>query len=782
MNSKQFSVEDYRKSGKDLLAEQAFLDPNGPALKHFQGKLPPLASVNLPMKAYPIPVALPGCSSCFQVAADGAYLGINVNIKNGFTGENGYDCWYAPKHLYKVWIDGNFFGSDMPEFDPPTLKDDCLPIYTIKAKDKTGTTTFRTFALKIDSVDQEQFLACSWQRDGEPVTLSIESLPHQCKFKEALLVDTFGRVQAIAGGNVSINEKALKWQLADGETASLLIPQDPFLPVANLVSRNEKQVPLCRHNLDREAVNNHITTWFSHLVTADGFSALESQAQRFWSELLYTGSLPDIPEPIVENALKTVTLTTHILRDGDQMMYSKGSQYQRQYTRESTVGSIALAQYGYMKQCRQAIQAMLAFYQAGIAAYDIGNKLQLSTEYIRLSDDKNFYKLNRPLYRQWMERIFSSRQQNQHGLLPKERISGDIGFMVHALYSNTSAWRGVTEMAQLMAEYHEPDALAYLEQAHAFRQTILKAALENEDKSTGYSFVPNALYVDEDNVSVMGQDDQLNADHSRVQKNFGPYKLVTENTVASYWNLLMPDVVGSGVFAGNPLEDRILEYMRNCGSFLAGLIKCRIYKDYTSLKFLLDMDIDDGYSLPYILACIRRGEWKHALVTLYGKLALGFTENTYMSGEISSLEVRPGRAGRDTLLPPTSFGNALFLTGLRNIIITEQSTTNDCRYDTLSLCSAIPPAWLREGKELRLKQIPSFFGKINLHIKAKKNSVEVSGSFPESSKNKRILLNLRREQQHEMSGATAGKWNTEKQVLDLSDVPRGKEFKVTLNT
>jgi hypothetical protein len=84
---------------------------------------------------------------------------------------------------------------------------------------------------------------------------------------------------------------------------------------------------------------------------------------------------------------------------------------------------------------------------------------------------------------------------------------------------------------------------------------------------------------------------------------------------------------------------------------------------------------------------LKRDETDRALVTFYGKLAQGFTRETFTDGESSGIEPLD-RFGRQLALPPNSTANASFLIQLRNLLVQDQDMDDDGRAETLRLAFA----------------------------------------------------------------------------------------------
>ena len=168
-----------------------------------------------------------------------------------------------------------------------------------------------------------------------------------------------------------------------------------------------------------------------------------------------------------------------------------------------------------------------------------------------------------------------------------------------------------------------------------------------------------------------------------------PYDTLTASKLGSYWCLLSPYVLGSGIFAGTPRERWIIDTYHARGGVTMGMIR---FHQHSGL-FANENGVDDCYSLRYVMALLGRDEVDRALVSFYGKLAQGLTRDTFIGGEGTSL-VPLDEFGRPMYLPPNATGNAYFLWTLRNLLVQDGDCDENGRPATLRLLFATPrPGW-----------------------------------------------------------------------------------------
>src|SRR5437763_8310246 len=128
-------------------------------------------------------------------------------------------------------------------------------------------------------------------------------------------------------------------------------------------------------------------------------------------------------------------------------------------------------------------------------------------------------------------------------------------------------------------------------------------------------------------------------------------------------------------------------------------------------------NVNDLYGLRYTLTLLQRDEPDRALVGFYGKLAQGFTRDTFIDAEGSCLHPLD-RFGRQMYLPPNSAGNAHFLWLLRYLLVQDWDQDDDGRPDTLRLLFATPRRWLRDGATIRVRRAPTAFRPLSLEVRS----------------------------------------------------------------
>jgi hypothetical protein len=649
------SVSEALASRTDLWGDLAMKQPDGASYEFFADLVPPLRYVNADFKHYPIVLSAPGGEIAkFLLVSNGS--AINAPAKLGTWRSN-----IGTAVSFHVGPDAAPFGEDLAKLEGPHYDSGYLPI--VRNRYKHGGA----------AVDQEVFAAVD---------------PQYAK-RGAAFVRFSGKGQAGA---------RLDGSQAYQEQGGLILNKDGH-PVLSFGPEWKWDQAKGQLIVDLKPNKAAYLVVFTKPTAESGGGSLDSKtydAQRgrcasVWQSLLNRGIGLETPEAVVNNAWKSLVIGTFIIAKGDVLNYSWGNQYECQYEAECGDAALALLQFGYADDVRRMLVPLLDFQQGGLLYHNAAYKLQLLERYYWLTRDLDSLRAYRPRWTKELAIITDSREKDS-GLLPKERYCGDIGDQVYTLNSNANCWRALNDavpLLQAVGETAESERVKTI--ADEYRQTTLKAADASMDRSTDPPFVPVALFGAEK-----------------------AYPDITSTMIGSYWNLIIPYVLGSGIFSQESgVNASIVDYLRQHGGLLMGMIRF----DQHSGLFANENGVDDLYSLRYVLDLLQRDEVDHAQVTFYGKLAQGLTRDTFIGGEGSCM-ISPDGLGRDTYLPPCTSGNGLFLQNLRNLMVQDWDQNDDGVPDTLRLMFATPPRWLEDGKSIKLTNAPTAFGAVSVEMRS----------------------------------------------------------------
>lgn len=431
-------------------------------------------------------------------------------------------------------------------------------------------------------------------------------------------------------------------------------------------------------------------------VAFPSFDAERKACAETWTALLARGAKFDIPESVVQNGWRSLIVGQYLIAVGDRMHYSAGNAYDHLYEGECGDAVRALMLFGHTADARRMVGPLLDFNRHATRYHVAGHKLQLLAHYYWVTRDKEYIAQKRPVWGPVVESVRKSRQTD-NGLLPKDRYAGDIAEAVYSLSSNAACWRGLRDMAAVLEDMGEREqSTALRQEAAAFRKAILDAVAKSERRDTKSPFIPIKLLGDEP-----------------------PHDPLTATRTGSYYDLMIPYVLGSGVLDAER-EGWVIDYLRQHGGLSMGMIRSTPHQG----EFRGEPGVNVLYGLRYVQTILRRGDRDHALVGFYGQIAQGMTRDTFVGGEGSRFFHGDGH-GRSFYLPPNSASNAMFLTTLRYLLVQDWDLDDDGKPETLRLLDAIPPRWLKDGATIAVAKAPTAFGEVSFRVESRLKAGEV---------------------------------------------------------
>jgi hypothetical protein len=347
--------------------------------------------------------------------------------------------------------------------------------------------------------------------------------------------------------------------------------------------------------------------------------------------------------------------------------------------------------FGYGDEARSMVKPLLDFQRQATRVHVAGHKLQLLAHFYWVSRDAEAVRAWEPSWGPAVDFAMTAREA-ETGLMPRDSYAGDIPQQVYALNSNANCWRGLRDMAAVLDDIGLRDrARAMRKEADTYRQAILRAVDRSEQRDADPPFIPNALFG--------------------VER---AYEVTTSTRLGSYYDLMAPYIIGSGVFGpGSERETWMIEYLRRHGGLAMGMIRSKSHQG----PMIGEGGVNVLYGLRYMLAVLRRDDVGHAQVGFYGQLAQAMTRGTFVGGEGSKLSLGD-RWGRAFYLPPNSASNAMFLVTLRYLLIQDWDLDDDGRPDTLRLLFGAPARWLEDGKVLAAERAPTMFGPVSFRAES----------------------------------------------------------------
>jgi hypothetical protein len=685
------SLNDALWSKEDMWGLAAMRQTNGPTYEFFRDLLPPLRYVNATFKYYPIILSAPGSSQKARLVSNGSAINPQAGLKTWK--ESGFPVTFLVG-------DGNHvFGEDLRKVEGPTYEKGYLPIVHLSCEYRGAKYEEETFA-SVDTPSAEHGVVFTQfkLKTGKRGTISAKiEAKTPLTLADDALCNTNGEIMVRFDDKWKWNpaSQMLSASLEQGQTAAMMIASQPMPPPSVVVKH-----------------------WSWGRKRSFNYDQERKSCINRWQNLLDGGMQIEVPETIVNNAWRSLLIGNFIMVAGDKANYSWGNAYARLYEAESGDTVNAFLLWGHTNDAQRMIPPLLDYSLDKLAFHNAGLKLQTLSTYYWLTRDATFVNAMKPRWSKDVSRIANGREAKS-GLAPRENYCSDIFQSIYSLNSNASGWRGLRDFSSVLADMGEGDsAKQFAATAKDYRQSILTAVDNSERTDVQPSFIPIAMFGEEK-----------------------PYDPLTGSMLGSYWNLIAPYVLGSGVLGfDSEREKEMLDYLQEKGGIFMGMIR---FHQHSGL-FANEDAVDDLYGLRYVTTLLRLDQPDRALVSFYGKLAQGMTRDTFIGAEGTGLKPLD-EWGRPMYLPPNSAANSHFLSTLRHLLIQDWDMDDDGKPDTLRLLFATPRQWLRDGQTIRVEHAPTAFGEISFtaHSRLKSGEVVVVIEPPQREAPQEMLLRIR---------------------------------------
>jgi hypothetical protein len=506
------------------------------------------------------------------------------------------------------------------------------------------------------------------------------------------------------------------------------------------------------------------------IINAERYEAEKTELKQYWDSKLNNGTVVSVPEDMVMNAMKNLLIQNLYMG----WRYSIGNAYEDFFQPEGNDAAKVLGWYGFTEE-QKAIQNSLVGKTkgAGPAQYENwewGEKLSHAAQYYFLTKDDTFINANKDKYIAYMADMKAQMATDPNNLLEKQRYSGDISGYDYNFHHQAVAWRGMRDLSEIFKILDDNDSYeTYSSEATKLKTALLNAVEQSKvELDEGATFVPTQLL-----------------------KGVQPYNPVTATKLGSYWNLVSPYAFASGIIDfDSHLMDGIYNYMKNYGSWLLGLTRFNYYPvevgSYRTggLPGYKTPGADNVYGLSLVQLMAEKDDADRLVLALYGKLAHGMTRGTFIAAEGDSIGVCPEEYYRSFYLPPNSANNSLFLQNLRLMLIRELVDGNG-NPENLYLAHATPRGWLEDGKEIKVQNMPTFFGPISYTLTShlSEDYIDASVTIPERDPVNDILMKVRAPKGYNIKGvAINGKpyenFDAEKEIINLKGKTGELEIKI----
>jgi hypothetical protein len=454
------------------------------------------------------------------------------------------------------------------------------------------------------------------------------------------------------------------------------------------------------------------------VVEPSAYADARRSVEAYWLGRLDEGMTITVPESRVEDAERALLVQELELT----WRYSIGNPYEEFSFPESVDVAQVLTEQGFASVARSILRTSLTRKPTPYPNWKKGERLLASAEYVRLSGDRSYLDAATPALRGYVTALGRQIESSRTGLLRPERYSSDIPDSVYGLHSQAIVWAGLRAMGDVWANAGRgPLAARCAALAATLGPAIRRAVSESERRlPDGSLFVPVRLLDGEQ-----------------------PYDTVTETRLGSYWNLVMPYALASGIFPpGGPQARGVYRYMLLHGSRLLGLVRAGAYALYGRDAPPSSSGTDEVYGINVARFLADNDQADQLVLSLYGDLAAGMTPGTFVAGEAASVAPLGGERARATYLPPNAAANAAFLETLRLMLVHETADAAG-RPRGLELAFATPRAWLAPGKRISVAGAPTSFGPVSYALQAGGDSIRVSVDVPARQSPGSLRLRLR---------------------------------------
>ncbi|HSC91642.1 MAG TPA: hypothetical protein VLB86_08320 [Gaiellaceae bacterium] len=507
------------------------------------------------------------------------------------------------------------------------------------------------------------------------------------------------------------------------------------------------------YRVPRGAIRTAYAAWLTQpgpveplTLNASTYGAARRSVDAYWRGRLAEGARIDVPERRVLDAIRGLLVQNLTLT----WRYSIGNPYEEFSFPEGIDVAQVMGEHGFAAVERAILRTSLTRRPTPYPNWKRGEKLVGHAAHYRRFRDRAYVEEVTPVLRGYVETLGRQLDASPRSLLARERYSSDIADSVYGLHSQAVAWQGLRAMSHVWAETGET-ALAARSRALAVR---LEAGLRRAVRSSRRRLPDGSLFVP-----------------VRLLDPERPYGTLTETRSGSYWNLVMPYALASGLFPpGGAEATGIYDYMLRHGSRLLGLVRAGAYALYGRSAFPRS-GTDQVYGINVARFLADEDEPDQLVLSLYGQLGAAMSPGTFAAGEAASVAPLGGTPYRSMYLPPNSAANAAFLETVRVMLVHETTATGG-RPGGLELAFATPRAWLRAGRRIAVAGVPTAFGPVSFSLQAGAQSVgaqiEVPARTPPA-----LRLRIRLPEGTRMTGVLLDgraypRFDSRTQVVDLS--------------
>lgn len=450
-------------------------------------------------------------------------------------------------------------------------------------------------------------------------------------------------------------------------------------------------------------------------IDATEFEERLGETAAWWKGLLSKGIRIEVPEESVNQAWRAWLAYNFINVDKHGDVYEPhdggGGFYEQVFGYSASRYCYALDLMGFPAEAEQYLDSILSFVNPDgllVVNYglpDTGAQLWAMGQHYQITHNASWLRKVAPTMIKMCDWIIATRKANM------------------AQQAKNAPWYGLIKFKPYCDEptpaysYHTDTylALGMREAAAALRAVGMTDPAERIAKAA-------ADYRDDILVSM----DRATLEHDgmKMLPIFPETHALLERvgyTGADYYSLVSPMVLETDVLPANDPRARLItDLLERKNGLCLGACK-------------FQNGIDHAYSYGYWMNCLQRDEIKRVILGLYTSLAYGMSRGTYAGVEVTYL-----RTGMNEPTLPHLYSGTQQLLLLRNMLIREDG-------DQLWLGRAIPRQWLENGKEVRVENAPTLFGKTSYVMQSSEEARRITVDLvpPTEPPPKSIHLRLR---------------------------------------
>jgi hypothetical protein len=450
-------------------------------------------------------------------------------------------------------------------------------------------------------------------------------------------------------------------------------------------------------------------------LDAGSYASARVGVRRFWEEELAPGTLLRVPERRVFDAERSLLVQQRVLT----WRYSVGNPYEELSFAEALDAARVMAAYGHADVSEAVLGFALRRLPVRYSNWRAGAVLVAAADQYRLTRDPAFVESTRPALVAVLRRLERQLRSGGSDLLDREQFSSDIRRQVIGLHGQAVAWHGLVAIAGVWSSLGRPHLAT---RAHA-AATRLARGLRSEVRAATRRLEDGSLFVP-----------------AALDDTAAPFDELTASRDGSYWNLVMPYALASGLFPADGATARgVWRYMNGHGSRLLGLVRAGAARLYSTGSTSAS-GIDQVYGIDVARFLADADVPDELVLSLYGALAGSMTPGTFVSGEAATVVPLRGERLGSMYLPPNGGTSTSFLETLRVGLVHERRDPSG-RPTGLELAFATPRAWLGDGKTIAVLHAPTSFGPVSYVVRHRGNIVRVEVDAP-AAPSVRIRLRL----------------------------------------